>query len=36
VLRAGVPKVERLPGQHAAALLLRLAQEHGNLDEEER
>ncbi|HEX3238874.1 MAG TPA: pyruvate, phosphate dikinase [Solirubrobacterales bacterium] len=41
VLLAGVPKVERLPGQHAAALLLRLAQESiqvddRGLDEEER
>jgi pyruvate,orthophosphate dikinase len=36
VLLAGVPTVERLPGQHAAALLLRLAQEKANLDEEER
>jgi len=35
VLLAGVPTVERLPGQHAAALLLRLAQERGNLEEEE-
>jgi pyruvate,orthophosphate dikinase len=35
LLLAGVPKLERLPGQHVAALLLRLAQEQGNLDEEE-
>ncbi len=34
VLKAGVGTVERLPGQHEAALLLRLAQEHSNLEEE--
>ena len=34
VLLAGVPKVERLPGQHAAALLLRLAQERIHVDDE--
>jgi pyruvate, orthophosphate dikinase len=34
VLLAGVPRVVRLPGQAAAALLLRLAQENGNLEEE--
>jgi pyruvate, orthophosphate dikinase len=33
VLLAGVPKVERLPGQHAAALLLRLAQERIHVDD---
>ena len=37
VLLAGVPRVVRLPGQTAAALLLRLVQENGNLDlDEER
>ena len=35
VLLAGVGTVERLPGQHEAALLLRLAQENANLEEEE-
>jgi pyruvate, orthophosphate dikinase len=35
VLLAGVPTIERLPGQHQAALLLRLAQERANLDDEE-
>jgi pyruvate,orthophosphate dikinase len=34
VLIAGVGTVERLPGQHEAALLLRLAQEKANLEEE--
>ena len=34
VLAAGVGTVERLPGQHEAALLLRLAQEKANLEEE--
>jgi pyruvate,orthophosphate dikinase len=34
VLLAGVGTVERLPGQHEAALLLRLAQEKANLEEE--
>ncbi|HEV7563361.1 MAG TPA: pyruvate, phosphate dikinase [Solirubrobacterales bacterium] len=34
VLVAGVGTVERLPGQHEAALLLRLAQEKANLEEE--
>jgi pyruvate,orthophosphate dikinase len=34
VLEAGVGTVERLPGQHEAALLLRLAQEKANLEEE--
>lgn len=34
VLLAGVPRVARLPGQHAALLLLRLVQEKGNLEEE--
>jgi pyruvate, orthophosphate dikinase len=34
VLKAGVGTVERLPGQHEAALLLRLAQEQANLMEE--
>jgi hypothetical protein len=34
VLKAGVGTVERLPGQHEAALLLRLAQEKANLEEE--
>ncbi len=33
VVAAGVPRVVRLPGQPAAALLLRLAQEKGNLQE---
>ncbi len=32
---AGVTRVERLPGQSEAALLLRLAQEKANLEEEE-
>jgi len=34
VLEAGVGTVERLPGQHEAALLLRLAQEQSNLLED--
>jgi hypothetical protein len=34
VLLARVPRVVRLPGQPAAALLLRLVQENGNLEEE--
>jgi pyruvate,orthophosphate dikinase len=34
VLKAGVVTVERLPGQQEAALLLRLAQEKANLEEE--
>ncbi|MGE5407229.1 MAG: pyruvate, phosphate dikinase [Syntrophothermus sp.] len=34
VLLAGVGTVEMLPGQHEAALLLRLAQEKANLEEE--
>jgi pyruvate,orthophosphate dikinase len=36
VLEAGVGTVERLPGQHEAALLLRLAQEQSNLEDKER
>jgi pyruvate, orthophosphate dikinase len=36
VLEAGVGAVERLPGQHEAALLLRLAQEQANLKDKER
>ncbi len=36
VLQSGVPTVVRLPGQHAAALLLRLAQENVNLDKRRR
>ncbi|MDX6624362.1 MAG: pyruvate, orthophosphate dikinase [Solirubrobacterales bacterium] len=32
VLLAGVPTIERLPGQHEAALLLRLAQEQIHVD----
>jgi pyruvate,orthophosphate dikinase len=36
VLVAGVPRVQRLPGQSAAALLLRLAQEKSNLEEEKQ
>ena len=35
VLAAGVPTIERLPGQHEAALLLRLAQEKSKLDDKE-
>lgn len=34
VLLAGVPTIERLPGQHEAALLLRLAQERVHVDDE--
>jgi pyruvate,orthophosphate dikinase len=34
LLKAGVPRVRRLQGQAAAALLLRLAQEKANLEEE--
>jgi pyruvate,orthophosphate dikinase len=36
LLAAGVARVERLPGQPAAALLLRLAQEKANLEEEKQ
>ena len=34
LIKAGVGTVQRLPGQHEAALLLRLAQEKANLEEE--
>jgi pyruvate, orthophosphate dikinase len=34
-LRAGLTRVEKLPGQHEAALLLRFAQEKANLEHEE-
>jgi pyruvate, orthophosphate dikinase len=36
LIAAGVPKLERLPGQPTAALLLRLAQEKANLEEEKQ
>ena len=35
VLQSGVPTIVRLPGQHAAVLLLRLAQEATSNDNEE-
>ena len=34
-IRAGLTRVEKLPGQHEAALLLRFAQEKANLEHEE-
>jgi pyruvate, orthophosphate dikinase len=34
LIKAGVGTVQRLPGQHEAALLRRLAQEKANLEEE--
>jgi pyruvate,orthophosphate dikinase len=34
-LEAGVARVQRLPGQHEAALLLRFAQEKSNLEQEQ-
>jgi hypothetical protein len=34
-IRAGLTRVDKLPGQHEAALLLRFAQEKANLEHEE-
>jgi pyruvate,orthophosphate dikinase len=34
-IKAGITRVQKLPGQHEAALLLRFAQEKSNLEQEE-